>query len=158
MKLHKIMSGGQTGADLTALEEATRIGLETGGWCPNHCRTETGPNWDLVNKYGLKETPTFDYQPRTRLNVRDSDTTLWFGNIGSPGYWCTLNACGQHGKTLYSNPSDEVLRSIADQYEIVNVAGNRASTNPGVVELVRKAFKVWEKMNPEEAAMIVGFV
>ena len=35
-RLWKIISGGQTGADLGALVGARRIGLETGGTAPNH--------------------------------------------------------------------------------------------------------------------------
>lgn len=42
MKFHlkKIISGGQTGVDLGALEAAMSAGLQWGGWCPPDCRNE----------------------------------------------------------------------------------------------------------------------
>ena len=119
MKLHKIVSGGQTGADLTALEYARELGLETGGWCPSGCQTEAGPNLDLVKVYGLVCTPGWNYQSRTRLNVRDSDVTLWFGHE-SPGKWCTYNACLKYAKDFIDNPSDDDADAYCAIYWFAN--------------------------------------
>jgi hypothetical protein len=44
MKTKKVISGGQTGADLTGLEEAHKRGIPTGGTVPKGCRTESGSN------------------------------------------------------------------------------------------------------------------
>lgn len=137
MKLRKVISGGQTGADRTGLECAKELGLETGGTAPKGYRTETGRDLSLKD-FGLTESIDWTYPPRTRANVRDSEVTLWFGNIGSPGYYCTRKACMDYGKILLVNPSD--LMPIALAYEVANVAGNRASTNPNVIALVRAAF------------------
>lgn len=141
MKLRLVMSGGQTGGDRTALEEAKAIGIETGGWAPRGYRTEDGPDPTLKD-FGLKETASSDYPTRTRWNVRDSEATLWFGSTKSRGYACTAQACTDFGRTIYINPTPDQLRTIIDVYEVVNWAGNRKSRNPEVVDLVRNAFKV----------------
>lgn len=145
MKLRKVISGGQTGADRTGLECGREMGLETGGTAPLHFRTETGRDPSL-KVFGLVESPYESYPPRTEQNVKDSDVTLWFGNTNSPGYYCTLNACKRHKKELVANPSAERMREIALAYEVVNVAGNRASTNPDVIKITRTAFKALKEL------------
>lgn len=142
MRLRKIISGGQTGADQAGLLAGQRLGLELGGTAPKNYRTEAGCEREYLKKFGLVESPYYDYAPRTRQNVQDADVTLWFGNIGSPGYWCTSKACDTYSKTLYINPDADAMRRIADTYEIINVAGNRFSKNPQVVDLVTKAFSI----------------
>jgi len=132
VKLRKIISGGQTGADVTGLLCARALGLETGGTAPKGYGTEGGPNLEL-EVFGLVESATRD-------NVKNSDHTLWFGNTGSPGYWCTYKAAEFYNKTFTSNPTKERMLQIAETFEVINVAGNRASKNPDVVGLVREAF------------------
>lgn len=139
MKLKLIISGGQTGADLTALECAKEQGIPTGGYCPRGCRTENGPNWGLVRVYNLVETAGNDYKTRTRLNASHSDITVWFGLI-SPGYYATLDGCVAAGHEFKENPTPAMFRDLCNRYETINVAGNRMSKNPGVVEQVRAAF------------------
>ena len=51
----KIISGGQTGADLGGLEGARDAGIETGGWAPAGYRTEIGDQEELLKGFGLKE-------------------------------------------------------------------------------------------------------
>ena len=41
--LHKIVSGGQTGADRAALDFAKEHGIPHGGWCPKGRLAEDGP-------------------------------------------------------------------------------------------------------------------
>jgi Circularly permutated YpsA SLOG family len=43
MKLIKIVSGGQTGADRAALDWALAHGVSCGGWCPKELKVEDGP-------------------------------------------------------------------------------------------------------------------
>src|SRR4051812_15127400 len=88
MKLKKVISGGQTGADRAALECAKALGLETGGHAPRGFRTEKG-NDPSLKEFGLAETASDDYPTRTRLNVQNADATVWFGSTGSQGYYCT---------------------------------------------------------------------
>ena len=72
----KIVSGGQTGADRAALDAALEVGFATGGWIPRGRRAEDGA---VPERYGnLVETESDAYEPRTELNVRDSDATVIF--------------------------------------------------------------------------------
>jgi hypothetical protein len=71
----KLISGGQTGADIAALDVALRHGFPHGGWCPKGRRSLDGP---LPARYQLTETPSEGYLQRTKWNVRDSDGTVVF--------------------------------------------------------------------------------
>jgi len=146
MKLRKVISGGQTGADKTGLIEAKKLGLETGGTAPKGYRTDEGADFSLRDDYGLQESYTYDYAPRTRTNVNDGDVTVWFGKTNSPGYYCTKNACRQYGKELYENPSPLQLEYLANTFEVWNVAGNRKRKNTLVVGLVEEAFETVAKL------------
>ncbi|CAB9496551.1 expressed unknown protein [Seminavis robusta] len=70
----KIISGGQTGADLAALIAAKAVGLETGGTASEGFQTEMGANVDLRRVYGL--TAEGSYKARTKKNVDDADATI----------------------------------------------------------------------------------
>lgn len=137
MKLRKVISGGQTGADRTGLECASALGLLTGGTAPQGFRTDNGPD-PTLKTFGVVEHPSWSYKPRTLENVKNSDITLWFGDAASPGGKLTQRYCREQGKLFIENPKD--LRLFAEQYEVWNIAGNRARTNPGVVQQVKDAF------------------
>jgi hypothetical protein len=138
--LTTVISGGQTGADETGLECARALGFQTGGTAPKGYWTERGPNLKLRDVYGLKESPSSDYKVRTKQNVIDSHVTVWFGELNSPGYWCTRKAAEQVHKPFYTNPEYVELEYLLNEYPIWNIAGNRQSKNPDVVQLVRRAF------------------
>ena len=142
MKLKKVISGGQDGADVTGLACAKELGLKTGGWMPLGCKTDSGPNRERLLRYRMWEHPSSNYPPRTEANVRDSDCTLWFGNVTSPGGKCTQKACERLNKYLWINPVLSDMRFICETYETINIAGNRDRTNPGVNKLVYNAFQV----------------
>ena len=131
--LRKIISGGQTGADMGGLVAGVAFGLETGGTAPQGWRTEDGPMPYLGTCYHLKEGPP-GYRERTRLNIADSDATLIIGNTSSPGSRLTLETCEEQGKLYLVNPSPIELRTWLESYDIrtLNVAGNRESKNPGI--------------------------
>lgn len=137
MRLRKIISGGQTGADRTGLECARELGLETGGTATKGYRTENGPDLSLKD-FGLVEDDSPYYPPRTIKNVKDADATVLFGDPHSSGSRLTIKTCGAVGRPIFINPVD--LRPIAEDFAVVNVAGNRKSVNPGVVDQVRAAF------------------
>jgi hypothetical protein len=141
MKLRKVISGGQTGADRTGLECAKILGLETGGTAPKGWKIDGGVDPSLAD-FGLTESHSTDYAVRTRQNVRDAEVTLWFGRTDSPGYYCTRNACHLEGKPFYINPTAAQLEYVVNTYEVANVAGNRRRKNPSVVVLVQDAFRV----------------
>lgn len=127
----KIISGGQTGADRGALDAAGCLRIKTGGWAPKGYRTEKGPE-PILKAYGLVETESREYPPRTRLNAKQSDGTAWFGKTNSRGYELTLRAARSAGKHFIANPSPTALRAWVAEHgiKILNVAGNRASQNP----------------------------
>jgi hypothetical protein len=143
VKLKLVVSGGQTGADRTGLECAKALGISTGGVAPKGFRTENGSDLFLKD-FGLVEDELPTYPPRTRKNVKNSEVTLWFGNTNSPGYWCTKKAAKDYNRPFKENPTQAEVRELAEAYEVWNVAGNRASTNPGVIDLVRTAFGALE--------------
>jgi hypothetical protein len=69
----KIECGGQTGVDHAALHWAPAEGCEVGGWCLADRRADDGT---IDQRYSLSETPSRDYEQRTKWNVRDSYGTL----------------------------------------------------------------------------------
>jgi hypothetical protein len=73
MGIERIISGGQIGVDRIALDWAIAHGTQHGGWCPTGRRAEDGR---IPDRYYLQETPSRNYEQRTKWNVRDSDATL----------------------------------------------------------------------------------
>ena len=73
MPLKKIVSGGQTGADIAGIDAAIAYKTPYGGWLPKGWLTEDGP---LSAEYQLQEMPTASYPKRTAQNVIDSDGTV----------------------------------------------------------------------------------
>ena len=137
LKLRKIISGGQTGADQGGLGAGRTAGLETGGTAPPGFQTGRGKEPKLLHDvYGLVEGPPDPklYPIRTRMNVRDSDGTLWMGNTDSPGGKLTLRTVEQMKKPFIINPDpQELFEWLRDEeVEVLNVAGNREHTNPGI--------------------------
>lgn len=142
--LIKIISGGQTGADIAGLIVAKQFGLETGGWMPNGFKTTDGPKPEYAKLYGVTEHSSESYGPRTELNVRHSDGTMRLAfNFGSGGEVMTLCAITKYGKphfdVLLSNPVEP--RLVADwvrenNIRVLNIAGNAETTWPGTGEHV----------------------
>ena len=144
----KIISGGQTGADQGGLEAGAALGLETGGWVPKGWRTEHGSDPSLA-RFGLREHSARGYPPRTRLNATQSDGTFWFGNPHSPGGKLTLRTARGAGKPVFlvdwrsgwSFPREDIADFLAwlrkNHISVLNVAGNRESSQPGIQETTR---------------------
>jgi hypothetical protein len=136
MKLRRIISGGQTGADRAALDAAIAAEFPTGGWVPARRRAEDGV---IPARYrNLRETPSSDVAVRTRNNILDSDATLIFshGPI-SRGTKLTWDFATEIGRPCKHIDLDEVseeaafeeIRSWIEKLDIsiLNVAGPRAS-------------------------------
>ena len=134
----KIISGGQTGADQGGLRAGQELGIVTGGTAPPGWRTDDGPAQELLMHYGLVEgeSDPRTYPKRTRKNVLDSDGTVLFGRMNSPGCSLTIRCCDEPKKPYIVNPDYvELRRWIVDKHiHTLNVAGNRERTNPGVFE------------------------
>lgn len=136
-KVSLVISGGQTGADQAGLAAAHVLGLKTGGMAPRGYRCDDGYQPWLKDKFGLIESSSSEYGPRTKVNVLQSDATVVFGNTNSPGSRLTVRLCKEAGKPCLVNPeSPMVLRAwlIKHEVETLNVAGNRERTNPGIFD------------------------
>ena len=146
MKVKKIISGGQTGADQAGLDVAIEQGIRHGGWIPKGRKTEEGP---LPEKYKLKEMKTAGYPKRTEKNILDSEGTVIFtyGKL-SGGSQLTVELCKSHGfpwlhvdfDQLTVAQACDMLRGWLEEHSIsvLNVAGSRASKAPGIYEAVKE--------------------
>jgi hypothetical protein len=101
--------------------------------------------------YGLRETPSRDYQQRTRWNVRDSDGTLIFSRAaqlsGGSAYTarCAERLCKPWCHVYPGADSVERIKEFLEQHHIrtLNIAGPRVSTDPGIYAYV---FAVLERL------------
>lgn len=146
--VQKIISGGQTGADRAALDFAIARGLEHGGFCPKGRRAEDGR---IPLCYRLTETESAHYDIRTVANVRDSDATVIFtmNPILEGGSKLTFDVAKKLKKpVLHLHPESlfDVAEELADFLKrhlvrIMNVAGSRASKEPGVGAFVMRVLE-----------------
>lgn len=160
MVLKKIISGGQTGADMGGLLAGRDLGLETGGTAPKGWKTEKGSNPELES-FGLIEDDSSDYAPRTMKNVDNSDGTIAFLLKSSTGTEKTIGYCLEGkwvkrwisgngykpilvlDKDILQNNRDEAIKNIqnfilSNKIQILNIAGHRQSSVPKLEEAVRK--------------------
>ena len=151
--LQRIHSGGQTGADIAALEIALEKDFPHGGWCPKGRRSLAGP---IPDCFELKETPSDDYLQRTEWNVRDTDGTVVFtlAKEVTGGSLKTIDYARKHQKPCLhlsqADPQLESLESFANRLldfigehdiETLNVAGSRESKEPGIHDWVREVLE-----------------
>jgi len=140
----KIISGGQTGADLAALDAAIQLGLPHGGWLPRGRKTEAGP---LPQSYRLKALHSAKYRDRTQKNIQESDGTLIvsFGPLSGGSALTEALAirynrpCLHLDLTLMDQPmAVTTIKKWLDEYRIetLNVAGPRASGEPRIYRAV----------------------
>ena len=135
--LERVISGGQTGVDQAGWRAARACGIPTGGSMPLGFLTEEGPRPDFAEAYGAVELATGDYPIRTRANTRDSDVTLWFGDTASIGGQTTLRACAALARPVLlvndvAIPSEVAAWLEARGVRVLNIAGNRETTTPGI--------------------------
>jgi hypothetical protein len=140
--LQRVVSGGQTGVDRGALDAAIAAGITHGGWCPRGRLAEDGP---IAGQYQLRETHSAKYTIRTRCNVLDSDATLILccGPL-TGGTELTLRLAQHHARPclvidLQLDPEADVVRQRIETHRIgvLNVAGPRESSHPGIAEQTR---------------------
>jgi hypothetical protein len=140
MRVAKIISGGQTGADRGGLDAAIALGIPHGGWCPRGRLAEDGVIPDI---YQMSETEAEDSAVRTERNVTDSDGTVLI-TFGPPtgGSLLTAELAEQHDKPLLHLDLARLdlvgaashLRAWLSQHDVqvLNVAGSRESKDPGL--------------------------
>lgn len=135
MKLTKVISGGQRGADQGGLAAAKDMGLLTGGTAPKGFLTLNGP-LPALSKLGLVEHKSEKYPPRTYDNVKESDGTIRLAhNFNSPGERCTLKAIQFYEKPHFDVDLSEpdFIFDVTDWIDkngilVLNVAGNAGKT------------------------------
>ena len=142
----RIVSGGQTGADRSALDFAIKNGYPHGGWAPRGREAEDG---SIPMKYQLTELADGGYRQRTRCNVEDSDGTL-IVNLGEldSGSQATQAFAESMGKPylvvqldagVSADTAARVLAWLREQaIQTLNVAGPRESKRPGIYHLTGK--------------------
>lgn len=144
VQLTKIISGGQTGADIAALKAARQVGLSTGGWAPRGFQTNLGPDPTLGTKYFLREivqdskTPRVaDYVTRSKKNVDDSDATLAFRLHFSVGTDKTIGYCVTHKwTTVYDRFA--FSRGFIVQHRPVLILSDAVSLDKHQDEVIRE--------------------
>ena len=147
----KIVSGGQTGVDRAALDEAVALGIPYRGWCPKGGWAEDLPDPPgLLALYpNLRETPDRDTRQRTEWNVRDSDALLVLveraGLSASKGTDFAVECAKRLGKPLLilDIDADDALARALDWLEerhgssALCVGGPRESEAPGIYAKAR---------------------
>ena len=143
--LKKIISGGQTGADMGGLLAARELGIETGGIAPKGWLTEDGSQEMLLWSFGLTECEEEGFPARTRRNVLNSSGTLLVGRYETGGSRLTFDVAKQLKKPVFllafggTDDVDEFRRWLEQhQIQVLNVAGNRESQSPGIQEFTRR--------------------
>lgn len=149
IRVHTIISGGQTGADRGALLAAHDLGLKRGGMAPAGWRAEDGviPEWFRA---GMMQSASSDYRTRTMSNVEASGGTLILSlgplpadsgsmltgkmarRAGKPHRWLTL-PLGRIGCEVALEWLEE------NNIGVLNVAGPRESREIGIQEATRRA-------------------
>jgi hypothetical protein len=151
--IERIVTGGQSGADLAGWRAAKAAGIACYGWMPKGFLTEDGPRPEYAGLYGAREHSSKEYPPRTRANVAENCVVLWFGDPRSRGGKLTLGCARERGVFTYviESPrsewgSDAVARHVLNAFEqqryfdwitihqrnSLMVAGNRESSSPGI--------------------------
>jgi hypothetical protein len=170
--LEKIISGGQTGVDLGALEGARDCGIPTGGTAPPNWMSGGRPEPNLLQSFGLQKLKEWDpkiYPKRSMKNVDDADATIaivWGFSVGTQK---TIGYC-QTGEWKY--PMTESRRKFVtpccqiftedlntaafaiecfiqeNDYRVLNFAGHREQTHPGIQAWTRQLIHlVYERLN-----------
>ncbi|MFC1856543.1 putative molybdenum carrier protein [Thermodesulfobacteriota bacterium] len=140
--LKKIISGGQTGADRAALDVAIKLGIPHGGWVPKGRIAEDGV---LSYKYRLHEMPEGSYLESTSRNIIHSGGTLIIshGPLTEESALTHSLAARYRRPCLHINLDNDTItksaRTVAawvkvHRIETLNVAGQRASTNPRIYQ------------------------
>ncbi len=146
MGLVKVISGGQTGADIGGLIAARLHNIPTGGWLPKGCKTQVGNFPQYLTLFNMQEHESPSYADRTFRNVRDSDATIRIAyNFNSPGEKCTFKAINllqkphmdiyvdkNNPKILWADVQCMVNFLQEKNVRILNVAGNSNRTWAGM--------------------------
>ncbi|RJQ79506.1 MAG: hypothetical protein C4519_10985 [Desulfobacteraceae bacterium] len=155
--IRKIISCGQTGVELAALDVAIKLGIVHGGWTSRGKRNEEGR---LPAHYNLKETSSFGFQDASEKNVFESDGTLVISKgVQTPGTTKAVQLALKHQRQfLHVDLMQHALFEAASlscswmaqrQINSVFITGPLASEEPQIYGQAQKLL---------EAAFYLGFV
>jgi len=139
--LIQVISGGQTGADRAALKAAKAKGLRTGGCMPRGFLAHDGQHPEFAELYGIHESTSPEYPPRTEANIRAADATIRFATrFDTRGERLTEQLIQRHRKRSLSvdlakdwvGPQDVVEWLVEFKVRVLNVAGNSEKASPGI--------------------------
>lgn len=149
--VEKVISGGQSGADLAGVTSAKKNGLQTGGWMPNGFRNQFGYFPEYKDLFNMQEHESPEYPPRTECNVVESDGTIRFAVVwNSAGERLTLSLIKKHNKPHIDvkrgvTPEKVLVWLIENNIRVLNVAGNSERTAPGIGKITENFLdEVWK--------------
>ncbi len=142
IKLKKIISGGQSGADRAALDAAIDSNFPCGGFCPLGRKAEDGK---IPLDYPLVESISDNYLVRTVQNLLCSDATvIFYYKRLSGGTKQTFNFCNLHSKPTALIDSSkksiagsvQLIKNLIENHPIqsLNIAGPRLSNCPTIYD------------------------
>jgi len=144
MAIEKVISGGQTGADIAGIDAAIACSVPYGGWLPKGRKTENGPVPKAYTEF--LEMSRGGYPKRTEQNVKDSDGTVIFtyGKLAG-GSSLTKNFSVKNKKPWRHIDLDEVQNPAAKikdwiiewDIKVLNIAGKSANKAPGIYDRVK---------------------
>ena len=146
--IRRIISGGQTGADLAAWDVARELAIPFGGYVPAGRVNERGK---IDDKYdNLQETASSEPNERTLKNVESADATLIIcRGLPKGGTLKTKEHCDYVKKPclvadITAGVTADVVRDIERWLHfhrpiVLNVAGPRESEDGNIYEDVRNA-------------------
>ena len=153
--IKRIISGGQTGVDIAALEAALELGISTSGAMPFGWRTLDGPRPEYEKRFGMKQTAGSSYAPRTFANAGAAGLTLRIAaDWNTQGELCTLRAVAAVGQEPFDIGLDADLRvnplrlaaalariRAAGPGLTLNVAGNSEQSAPGIERVAKRILR-----------------
>ena len=155
--IKKLISSGQTGVELAALDVAVKLGIDYGGWAPRGKHNDQGP---LSETYNLSEVPAMGFKTAMEQNVMSADGTLIVSRgQKSPRTQYAVEMSLKHQRQLLhvdlsQNSSFEAASLISSwaslqQINIAFVTGPRSETDPRIYAQMLKIM---------ETAFYLGFV
>ncbi|MBU1344042.1 MAG: putative molybdenum carrier protein [Proteobacteria bacterium] len=144
MVIDKIISGGQTGADIAGIDAAISCGVPYGGWLPKGRKSENGTVPETYTDF--LEMEKGGYPKRTEQNVIDSDGTVIFtyGKLAGGSSLTKKFAVKNNKPWLHidldseNHPVAKIKFWVTDyDIKILNVAGKSASKAPTIYNQVK---------------------
>lgn len=145
MTINKIISGGQTGADIAGVDAAISRGVPYGGWLPKGRKAENGIVPETYTDFQVMTRG--GYPMRTEQNVIDSDGTIIFtyGKLAGGSSLTKKFAVKNNRPWLHIDldAEDKPVLKIKDwviewDIKVLNVAGKSAGKAPTIYNQVKE--------------------